>query len=155
RVTNSGGYGFHVIDGCRTTLRRCRTERCARGGYEFADAGPDAGGAGPVVEECTSDESAGLRPPPQSREPAVQAVTGSAGLLGSIPGQRSGEQEPLAATAVPERPSRDSQDVLGELDALVGLESVKREVRALIDMIEVGRRRQQAGLKAASVKRHL
>jgi AAA+ superfamily predicted ATPase len=45
--------------------------------------------------------------------------------------------------------------VLGELDALVGLESVKREVRALTDMIEVGRRRQQAGLKAASVKRHL
>jgi AAA+ superfamily predicted ATPase len=37
----------------------------------------------------------------------------------------------------------------------VGLESVKREVRALTDMIEVGRRRQEAGLKAASVKRHL
>jgi AAA+ superfamily predicted ATPase len=37
----------------------------------------------------------------------------------------------------------------------VGLESVKREVRALTDMIEVGRRRQQAGLKAASVRRHI
>ncbi len=45
--------------------------------------------------------------------------------------------------------------MLGELDALVGLESVKREVRALTDMIEVGRRRQLAGLKAASVRRHL
>ncbi|MFK0121403.1 right-handed parallel beta-helix repeat-containing protein [Streptomyces sp. NPDC090994] len=155
RVTNSGGYGFHVIDGCRTTLRKCRTERCARGGYEFADAGPDAGDAGPVVEDCTSDESTSLRTPPETREPAVQAVTRSPGLLGSIPGQRSTEQEPLVTAAVPERPARDSQDVLGELDALVGLESVKREVRALIDMIEVGRRRQQAGLKAASVKRHL
>lgn len=37
----------------------------------------------------------------------------------------------------------------------MGLDSVKREVRALTDMIEVGRRRQRAGLKAASVKRHL
>ena len=37
----------------------------------------------------------------------------------------------------------------------MGLDSVKREVRALTDMIEVGRRRRQAGLKAASVKRHL
>ncbi|WP_329141721.1 right-handed parallel beta-helix repeat-containing protein [Streptomyces sp. NBC_00670] len=156
RVTDSGGYGFHVIDGCRTTLLKCRTERCARGGYEFADGGPDAaGGGGAVVEDCTSDESASLRSP--ARETAVQTATPpAAGLLGSIPGQRTTEQESLA-TAAPEpaAPARTSKAVLGELDALVGLESVKREVRALTDMIEVGRRRQQAGLKAASARRHL
>lgn len=45
---------------------------------------------------------------------------------------------PLADVPEPEKPVRTSQDVLGELDALVGLESVKREVRALTDMIEVG-----------------
>jgi Cdc6-like AAA superfamily ATPase len=155
RVTGSGGYGFHVIDGCRTTLKKCRTERCARGGYEFADAGSEPGpDAGPLVEDCTSDESAGLRAP-TARETAVETVSRSPGLLGSIPGQRSTEQEPLVPAAPPAEPVRSSQDVLGELDALVGLDSVKREVRALIDMIEVGRRRQQAGLKAASVKRHL
>ncbi|MGW0414863.1 right-handed parallel beta-helix repeat-containing protein [Streptomyces collinus] len=155
RVSGSGGYGFHVIDGCRTTLRKCRTERCARGGYEFADPGPDTGaGTGPVVEDCTSDESGGLRPP-AARETAVQSAPSSAGLLGSIPGQRVTEQEPLITPAEPEQQARTSKDVLGELDALVGLESVKREVRALTDMIEVGRRRQRAGLKAASVKRHL
>ncbi|MET9118425.1 right-handed parallel beta-helix repeat-containing protein [Streptomyces longwoodensis] len=157
RVTNSGGYGFHVIDGSRTTLRRCRTERCARGGYEFADAGADAApGSGPVVEDCSSDESAGLRPtPPPVAETAVQTAAGSPGLLGAVPEQRATVPEPLASVPEPEEPVRTSQDVLGELDALVGLESVKREVRALTDMIEVGRRRQQAGLKAASVKRHL
>ncbi|MGW3355253.1 right-handed parallel beta-helix repeat-containing protein [Streptomyces bungoensis] len=155
RVSGSGGYGFHVIDGCRTTLRKCRTERCARGGYEFADAGPDAApGTGPVVEDCSSDESGSLQPP-AARETAVQTVSPSSGLLGSIPGQRATEQEPLVAAAAQADPGRTSQAVLGELDALVGLESVKREVRALTDMIEVGRRRQQAGLKAASVKRHL
>jgi Cdc6-like AAA superfamily ATPase len=155
RVTGSGGYGFHVIDGCRTTLRKCRTERCARGGYEFADGGPDtAAGGGPVVEDCTSDESAGVRPA-AARETAVQTASASPGLLGAIPGQRSTEQEPLLSAPAPEQPARTAKDVLGELDALVGLDSVKREVRALTDMIEVGRRRQQAGLKAASVKRHL
>ncbi|GGW42781.1 sporulation protein [Streptomyces lucensis JCM 4490] len=154
RVSGSGGYGFHVIDGCRTTLRKCRTERCARGGYEFADAGPDAGnGTGPLVEDCTSDESGSLRPP-AARETAVQTTAQPAGLLGSIPGQRTAEQAPLVA-AEPVVAARTPKDVLGELDALVGLESVKREVRALTDMIEVGRRRQRAGLKAASVKRHL
>lgn len=157
RVTGSGGYGFHVLDGCRTTLRKCRTERCVRGGYEFAEGGPDAGsGAGPVVEDCSSDESGALRPP-AAQDTAVQTVPASTGgLLGAIPGQRAVGAEPSAAAPpVPERETRTSKAVMGELDALVGLESVKREVRALTDMIEVGRRRQKAGLKAASVKRHL
>ncbi|MFF6987303.1 right-handed parallel beta-helix repeat-containing protein [Streptomyces sp. NPDC010273] len=154
RVTGSGGYGFHVIDGCRTTLKKCRTERCARGGYEFADAGPDASpGTGPVVEDCTSDES-GLKPP-AVHETAVETASQSTSVLGAIPSQRTAEQDPLITPADPEKESRSSKAVLGELDALVGLDSVKREVRALTDMIEVGRRRQQAGLKAASVKRHL
>ncbi|MCX5522016.1 right-handed parallel beta-helix repeat-containing protein [Streptomyces bobili] len=155
RVTNSGGYGFHVIDGSRTTLRKCRTERCVRRGYEFADAGADAAaGSGPVVEDCTSDESAGV-PVPGAPERAVEAASPSPGLLGALPQQRATVPEERPAAAGPERETRSSTDVMGELDALVGLESVKREVRALTDMIEVGRRRQQAGLKAASVKRHL
>jgi hypothetical protein len=153
RVSGSAGYGFHVIDGCRTTLRKCRTERCARGGYEFADGGPDAGsGSGPLVEDCTSDESASLRVPAVP-EPAVQTAGGTTGLLGALPEQRV--TVPAPADEEPAQAVRTSKDVLGELDALVGLESVKREVRALTDMIEVGRRRQRAGLKAASVKRHL
>lgn len=150
RVNDSGGYGFHVIDGCRTTLKKCRTERCARGGFEFAEDGP-------LVEDCTSDESGGVRTAaataaaPQGAAP--QTAKQSVGLLGTIPGQRP-DPAPAQSTA-PEELSRSSKDVLGELDTLVGLESVKREVRALTDMIEVGRRRQLAGLKAASVRRHL
>ncbi|WP_394435949.1 right-handed parallel beta-helix repeat-containing protein [Streptomyces sp. SGAir0957] len=146
RVTGSGGYGFHVIDGCRTTLKKCRTERCARGGYEFAEDGP-------LVEECTSDESGGVRPggaASAAAESAVQTATQTVGLLGTVPDQR-----PAAPAAEAPKPARTSKDVLSELDALVGLEDVKREVRALTDMIEVGRRRQEAGLKAASVRRHL
>ncbi|MEW2526571.1 right-handed parallel beta-helix repeat-containing protein [Streptomyces sp. NPDC047071] len=143
KVVDSGGYGFHVLDGCRTTLKRCRTERCARGGYEFAEDGP-------LIEDCTSDESASARP--AVPEPPVRTATQSTGLLGAVPEPRATEQPP--ARPAPQ-PSRTSKAVLGELDTLVGLESVKREVRALTDMIEVGRRRQEAGLKAASVRRHL
>ncbi|WP_433548827.1 right-handed parallel beta-helix repeat-containing protein [Streptomyces sp. CA-294286] len=146
RVSGSTGYGFHVMDGCRTTLTRCRTERCARGGYEFPEDGP-------VVEDCVSDESA-VRASAAEPPPAVLTATRSPGLLSSLPVQRptAGAAPEVAAVA---DPARSSQDVLGELDALVGLESVKREVRALTDMIEIGRRRQEAGLKAASVRRHL
>ncbi|WP_030776406.1 right-handed parallel beta-helix repeat-containing protein [Streptomyces sp. NRRL S-920] len=144
RVSGSGGYGFHVIDGCRTTLKKCRTERCARGGFEFSEEGP-------LVEDCASDQSGGVPAPGSAplETPAAQTLTQTAGLLGSVPVQQA--PQPTA----PEKGARASKEVLGELDALVGLDSVKREVRALTDMIEVGRRRQQAGLKAASVRRHL
>ncbi|MCZ7415593.1 right-handed parallel beta-helix repeat-containing protein [Streptomyces sp. WMMC897] len=158
RVTGSRGYGFHIIDGCRTTLSRCRTERCARGGYEFAEDGPRA-------EECTSDETAAAAGP----EPARTEAGGGVGLLTPVPlpapaltAGTPTAAAPGAATGTataedaPPRPAaRPAAEVLAELDALVGLESVKREVRALTDMIEVGRRRQRAGLKAASVRRHL
>ncbi|MEV8625131.1 right-handed parallel beta-helix repeat-containing protein [Streptomyces sp. NPDC051079] len=146
RVTGSGGYGFHVMDGCRTTLRKCRTERCARGGYEFPEDGP-------VVEDCTSDESQ-LRTPVVPDAAAVLTATRTGGLLGTVPPPRT------PAAAPPEEPpapveTRSSHEVLGELDTLVGLESVKHEVRTLTNMIEVGRRRQEAGLKAVSARRHL
>ncbi|MFD9225049.1 right-handed parallel beta-helix repeat-containing protein [Streptomyces sp. NPDC060064] len=143
RVTGSGGYGFHVMDGCRTTLSRCRTERCARGGYELGEDD------GPVVEDCTSDES-GVRSKGEQTT-AVLTAAQSPGLLSAVPGQRPAEAEPVSTA----EPVRTSGAVLGELDALVGLDSVKREVRTLTNMIEVGRRRQEAGLKAASVRRHL
>ncbi|MCT4353871.1 right-handed parallel beta-helix repeat-containing protein [Streptomyces sp. Je 1-79] len=146
RVTGSGGYGFHVMDGCRTSLRKCRTERCARGGYEFPEDGP-------VAEDCTSDES-GVRSLPADTG-TVLTVTQSGGLLGTVPPPRASVAPPPAAEPAPPVTERSSQDVLGELDALVGLESVKHEVRTLTNMIEVGRRRQEAGLKAASVRRHL
>ncbi|MCS0637014.1 right-handed parallel beta-helix repeat-containing protein [Streptomyces sp. LP05-1] len=176
RVSGSGGYGFHVMDGCRTTLRRCRTERCARGGYEL-------GTDGPVREECAGDESAlatGTAVGPAATATAPARVPGAAVLPGApgapgatgpggppgdardrpAPGAPAGATVPApgpspAPGAAPGRPVREAGDVLGELDALVGLESVKREVRSLINMIEVGRKRQEAGLKAASVRRHL
>ncbi|NLU73576.1 AAA family ATPase [Streptomyces sp. HNM0575] len=172
RVSGSQGYGFHIIDGCRTTLRRCRTERCARGGFEFAETGP-------VVEDCRSDDTATVAAPGEAEKSPRSAKNGS-GKAPSGNGAADGKAVPTAllpatTTPAPKKtakakqasagdggeaqppavPARPAQEVLGELDTLVGLESVKREVRALTDMIEVGRRRQQAGLKAASVRRHL
>ncbi|MDN3292842.1 right-handed parallel beta-helix repeat-containing protein [Streptomyces ficellus] len=149
RVTGSGGYGFHVMDGCRTTLRRCRTERCARGGYEVGEEGP-------VTEDCTGDDSGVLTAARTAQTVVVTSAESAGGLLGALPAQPPAIPAPVAAAPVDRvEPVRGSEDVLGELDALVGLDSVKREVRTLTNMIEVGRRRQEAGLKAASVRRHL
>ncbi|MEV6672588.1 right-handed parallel beta-helix repeat-containing protein [Streptomyces sp. NPDC051162] len=152
RVTGSSGYGFHVIDGCRTTLTRCRTERCARGGYQFAEEGT-------VSEGCTSDESTaftlGASSAGSLRTAGVPVVERTVPLVSVPPVAVPVQRVPEGSAPSPVADGRPAATVLGELDALVGLESVKREVRALTDMIEVGRRRQEAGLKAASVRRHL
>jgi hypothetical protein len=155
RVTGSRGYGFHIIDGCRSALTRCRTERCSRGGYEFAEPGP-------VTEDCTGDQSGERRTAPEpSSVPAAAAerhpATQSFGLLGGLPVTPTSTAAPAAvpAQAAPAGDTRPSDEVLAELDALVGLDNVKREVRSLIDLIAVGRRRRAAGLKAPSPRRHL
>ncbi len=146
RVTGSRGFGFHVIDGCRSTLTRCRAERCARGAYEFAEPGP-------VTEDCSSDQAAAAEPAVPAA-PVLTKATEQFGLLGGLPVQRPAEQPASGPEAI-RVVSRESDEVLGDLDALVGLDSVKREVRTLIDMISVGRRREKAGLKAPSPRRHL
>ncbi|SEG90090.1 Right handed beta helix region [Actinacidiphila yanglinensis] len=165
RVIGSRGFGFHVIDGCRSTLTRCRTERCARGGYEFAEPGP-------ITEDCTSDRAATEDMPepvpagPLAGASGTAGATGaettparqqsaaaqSFGLLGGVPAQRPADQPQEAQVRVT---ARESDAVLGDLDSLVGLDGVKREVRTLIDLISVGRRREKAGLKAPSPRRHL
>ena len=152
RITGSQGYGFHIVDGCRSELSHCRTERCARGGYVFAENSP-------VLTECHSDESsapgADVRlksaPAPETAAPLPPAVPHPAAAASAAPQAPSPARPPEPARAT----TRPAEEVLAELDSLVGLHTVKREVRALIDMIEVGRRRRQAGLKAASVRRHL
>jgi len=146
-VTQGKGFGFHVIDGCRTVLTRCRAEQNARGGFEFAEPGP-------VVDGCVSDDA---KPPP-APEP-VRATTASAwrdaAPAPALPAARSEALVDGRSQIAPLPDCRPAEVTLAELDSLIGLDTVKQEVRTLIDLISVGRRRQQAGLKAPSLRRHL
>ncbi|MFR9726406.1 right-handed parallel beta-helix repeat-containing protein [Streptomyces sp. MS19] len=152
RISGSGGYGFHIIDGCRTELNRCRTERCARGGYVFTEDSP-------VLTGCHSDESTapGADVRLKTPEPAPTPVADTAVARSTAAASPARATAPVtpAAPPPPAPDARSSDDVLAELESLVGLDTVKREVRSLIDMIEIGRRREAAGLKAASPRRHL
>jgi Holliday junction resolvasome RuvABC ATP-dependent DNA helicase subunit len=53
------------------------------------------------------------------------------------------------------RPSPSLQQLLDELDALVGLESVKDEVRRLASRASIDKKRREAGLSVAAPTRHL
>ncbi|MFC9329830.1 right-handed parallel beta-helix repeat-containing protein [Kitasatospora sp. NPDC057015] len=137
RVSHGKGFGFHIIDGCRTALTRCRAEQNQRAGFEFSEPGP-------LVEHCTSDDVA----PAPAAAPAALPPPRAAQLTTAAP-----PAAPPQITAIPD--CRPAEEALAELDTLVGLATVKQEVRTLIDLIAVGRRRRQAGLKAPSLRRHL
>jgi len=71
--------------------------------------------------------------------------------------QPSGEGAETSAEAE-EKPAEkpDLDSLMAELDSLIGLESVKREVRSLVNLIKVRRLREENGLpekgKAESVE---
>lgn len=52
-------------------------------------------------------------------------------------------------------PPRPVEELLAELDSLVGLESVKRDVRELVNFIKVQKMREEQGLKRLPLSRHL
>ncbi|MER8186762.1 right-handed parallel beta-helix repeat-containing protein [Kitasatospora sp. NPDC094015] len=163
RVSHGKGFGFHIIDGCRTRLTRCRAEQNGRAGFEFSEPGP-------VAEACVSDDVA---PPPPLALPAARALAPGApapvpaltsalaparatATAGTPAGVGAAPLVPPAGSPIAPLPDcRPADEALAELDALVGLATVKQEVRTLVDLISVGRRRERAGLKAPSPRRHL
>ncbi|CDR06896.1 right-handed parallel beta-helix repeat-containing protein [Streptomyces iranensis] len=50
---------------------------------------------------------------------------------------------------------RDSKDLLTELDAMVGLSAVKREVTDLVNLLQATKQRQAAGLPTPKISHHL
>ena len=52
-------------------------------------------------------------------------------------------------------PERSVEELLAELDELIGLDTVKREIHRQVALLKMDARRQQAGLKVATLTRHL
>lgn len=69
-----------------------------------------------------------------------------------------GDAKQEAPEAKPEeelKPARPLEELLAELDALVGLERVKKDVRQLINFIKVQKMREEQKLKTMPLSRHL
>src|SRR5690606_39218334 len=97
--------------------------------------GPGPGGAG---AGSTGDSPAGAGP---------------ASGAGTAPAASAGE--PARADAAELPPPRPVEEVLAELDALVGLESVKAEVKLVANLLAVQQLRRGRGLPVMDTSRHL
>lgn len=86
------------------------------------------------------------------------AGTPGSGSLASTPGVATQgappEVEP-ASEPEPAEPERSVEELLAELDALIGLTRVKTEIHRQVAVLKMDARRQAAGLKVATLTRHL
>ena len=105
-------------------------------------------------------DSAGVKP----SKPALNArdfvTSGEPSFIEKHPAsgsaQPSGEGAETSAEAE-EKPAEkpDFDSLMAELDSLIGLESVKREVRSLVNLIKVRRLREENGLPCAPMSLHM
>jgi hypothetical protein len=170
--TGSGTDGFRVLNGGSVIATGCRVSGARGHGLNIqASARAD-------LSDCTVFDNAGdgirvnTDQPVRVRDCQVRdnggkAVheLGSSGEL-SVEGLDSGgRQEAQAVTGQEEGTSPDSEPrqaagntgvgPLAELQGLVGLESVKREVTSLINFNMMAQRRQEMGLPMPPMSRHL
>lgn len=106
-----------------------------------------------------------LQGPPRSEErpqrdkrPVQELVQELGPTSGTVSGQiaargRSGEVKPPELPA--ESPAKRLSQGLSELDSLVGLASVKQEVRTLINYLNMQQQRRQAGLPMTDLSLHM
>jgi SpoVK/Ycf46/Vps4 family AAA+-type ATPase len=104
--------------------------------------------------------AAGVRPP----SPITEAAIGGSGLPlvpdpaarpAAQPATQEESETELATQAEPEEPPKTLEELLGELDALTGLTAVKREVHRQAQLLRVEQLRAAAGLRSATMTRHL
>ena len=71
------------------------------------------------------------------------------------PVQTAAPQTPAPEEAPAEEPPENLDDLLAELDSLVGLGQIKKDVRSLINLIKVRKLRESQGLAVAEMSLHM
>ncbi|GAA2745998.1 right-handed parallel beta-helix repeat-containing protein [Kitasatospora cinereorecta] len=106
-----------------------------------------ADGAAAVFEHCRIEDVRVSTLPEQARtaEPAARAVHGGVRTTGAGPAHLAEDAEPEVTL----------EDLLDELRALIGLERVKHDVETLVNVMQMVRRRTEAGLPPPPLSRHL
>jgi nitrous oxidase accessory protein NosD len=176
-VASAEADGVYVGSEAEVELTRCRVRDSQGSGCHFS-----AGASGTVAESefvtnsgdgiqlhsqdsirilrciVRDNRGSGLRQLQPSAHLEVSGLSSSSnrlpdafGTVGAVP----------ATAPAPEIPEPDkgsgpqASDPLSELNSLVGLEGVKREVNSLVNLNKMAQRRKEAGLSAPPMARHL
>jgi parallel beta-helix repeat protein len=133
-VSQTGDAGISVAHQSAPTLRRCRVEDTQGVGIVV---GPGCSG---TVEDCTATNTGGS---------GIEVDPGASTTV--VTTERAFEP----ADGSSHHDAEQVEKLLAELDAMVGLATVKDEVRAVIDEIQVNEWRRSAGLGVGAMSHHL
>ncbi|TCN34446.1 ATPase family protein associated with various cellular activities (AAA) [Kribbella sp. VKM Ac-2500] len=138
------------------------TSTAERAAPAFRSTGAVSGGteqsavATPLKLAWSSDQVAGSADPLPDAEPAVDDVLEPATEAAPVaaPVAATGDRPAADESAVP-KPVVPRDGALAELEALVGLESVKESVRRMVAEIKTNQRRKELGLPTQDRARHM
>ncbi|MEV5539806.1 right-handed parallel beta-helix repeat-containing protein [Saccharopolyspora shandongensis] len=153
RIRAGGGHGVHIAAAAKARMSDCELHGNDGDGIRVA-TDRDV-----VVRDCSLRENggSGLRQQVVSTSIAVENISSS----GNGVADTFGTAQAVPAAAVPAEPAaprsgRAAENVPAEeLQALVGLENVKREVATLVNLNRMAKLRVEAGLSAPPMSRHL
>src|SRR5256885_5442923 len=101
-----------------------------------------------------AEPSCWYRKPPMSRNPLEDAAE-ALKAVGERVRETVGDELAEQLGSLKQEPERSLDELQAELDSLIGLESVKAQVRALLAFLQVQARRQEHGLAEVATSQHL
>jgi Holliday junction resolvasome RuvABC ATP-dependent DNA helicase subunit len=154
RVHSAGGHGVNIQANARAEVSNCVI-------FDNAGDGVRTNTEEPVsVRDCEVRDNGGLQVHQLRDNPQFSAGNLTGGDRQDKSGRTAakGKQRAEDGAAQPETPEtaqHTGTGPLAELDALVGLESVKHEVTSLINLNKMAQRREEMGLPMPPMSRHL
>ncbi|MFD9318432.1 right-handed parallel beta-helix repeat-containing protein [Streptomyces sp. NPDC060053] len=143
----AGAHGLLVGDGGRAELDGCRISRSTGDGIRVDSAEP-VSVVGCVVQD---NRGAGLRQSRPGERLTVERLSSSGNALADEWGAVTASGPSTVGDHRPAAPAGP----LDELEVLVGLADVKRQVRTLVNLNELAQRRARLGMPTPPMSRHL
>jgi len=134
-IADTGDAGLVAAYDSHPTLRSCRIHHTRGSGIRVGT------GCGGLIEACEFESTA---------DPQIDVEPGATPTISATRDPGSGALDEAA-----EARQAEVDELLAKLDAMVGLDAVKTEVRALIDEMQVNAWRRDAGLSVGAVSHHL
>ncbi|MFI2782375.1 right-handed parallel beta-helix repeat-containing protein [Streptomyces sp. ALB3] len=146
------GHGFLLREGALASLSGCESTGGAQDGFRVESTAPVS------LVNCLAreNEGGGLVQTAPGERLAVDGLNSTGNGKRDAWGTGSAENTDPAGSGAADGPSPDRADgPLGALNALIGLENVKQQVRTLVNLTQLAQRREQLGMPAPPMSRHL
>ncbi|MFJ3672568.1 right-handed parallel beta-helix repeat-containing protein [Streptomyces sp. NPDC090106] len=149
----SAEHGVLIADGGRASLNSCEISGSGKDGVRIESDSPVS-----VVNCAVRDnEGGGLIQAKAGDRVAVEGLTSTGNGKRDAWGVGDAEDtDPAASPATREQADGPGDDTsLAALDALIGLDNVKQQVRTLVNLTQLAQRRASLGMSAPPMSRHL